>query len=125
MVAASKHHILSGYRKKLVPGLPAEAIPLVNQRDDLRELDLADPDFPRLNSKIDEAICVSSRKKWANKLADSSFRNIRCHGKILVLHLTSPFCLRKKSKPRPLQSLDIFVNSMPWQSPIKAVRRLG
>lgn len=52
-----------------VPGLPAEAIPLMNQRDALREANSADPEIPCLNSEIDEAICVSSCQK--HKLSEN------------------------------------------------------
>jgi hypothetical protein len=75
MVLASKHHVPSGYRKEFVPGLPAEAIPLVKRRDALRDQDPTDPGITRLNSEIDGAIHVSSCKKWANKLATSSLKN--------------------------------------------------
>jgi hypothetical protein len=67
LVAASKHNIPSGFVKDFISGLPAVAKPLVKRRDKLR--------CANLNRDISDAIISSKRKKWAEKLEDSSFKS--------------------------------------------------
>jgi hypothetical protein len=68
VLTASKHCIPSDHRKDYTPGLPRGAVPLVNRRDKLRRSDPLDPEIAGLNSNINDIICDSSRKAWADIL---------------------------------------------------------
>jgi hypothetical protein len=75
LITASNHNIPLGFRRNFIPGLPSTAIPLINQRDNLRKQNPSDPHITRLNSEIEVAIRVSSRQKWIDKLSDSTLKN--------------------------------------------------
>jgi hypothetical protein len=68
LLAASSHHIPSGHRKTFIPGLPHDAIPLINRRDELRSLDPDDPEITELNSEITKRIGINSRNEWISKV---------------------------------------------------------
>jgi hypothetical protein len=59
--AASNHNIPSGFRKDFIPGLPADAKHLIQQRDELRSQDPCDPEITVLNDDIAEAIRIYKR----------------------------------------------------------------
>jgi hypothetical protein len=49
LLKASKHHILSGFRKDLRSGVPRAAVSLAEERDRRRSIDPHDPKLPRIN----------------------------------------------------------------------------
>jgi hypothetical protein len=95
MLTAAKHNIPSGFRKNFIPNLPPDAIPLVNRRDVLRQQNPNNPEILTLNNNIQEAICVSSRQKWAEKLESSTFRDNPSKFWSLLKSLSG-----KKARPR-------------------------
>jgi hypothetical protein len=66
--------IPSDFRKNFIPGLPNSAKTLISQCNSLRARDSADPGILPLNNQISEAIHVSSRQAWADKVESSSHR---------------------------------------------------
>jgi hypothetical protein len=74
IVNASKHHIPSGYTKNFIPGLPNSAKTLISQCDALRAADSSEPAIRVLNRQIHEAIKVSSRQRWVDRVESSDHR---------------------------------------------------
>jgi hypothetical protein len=100
IVNASKHNIPSGYRKNFIPGLPNSAKTLINQRDALRAADSSDPAIPALNQQIDEAIRVSSRQRWVDRVESSDHRVDSSKCWQLLKNLSG-----KSSRPPPNQPI--------------------
>ena len=61
---AAKLSVPFGYRRYFDPTLCPEALNLIQQRDDLRRSNPADPNIATLNEKISKHIKESARSKW-------------------------------------------------------------
>ena len=68
---ASSHHIPAGYRSDFTPGLDADTIRLVTERDQKRSADPDDPELPDLNRRISVSIADASRKRWLETVSDA------------------------------------------------------
>jgi hypothetical protein len=68
LLKTSGHCIPSGHQKSYSPGLPREAVPLVSQRDVLRQADPTDPEINNLNDEISMVVCDANRKAWNDKV---------------------------------------------------------
>ena len=71
---ATRHNIPRGCRKDFIPNLPTTAIPLIQERDRLRETDPQHPNLPDLNHRITTAIATHFRQTWIEKVQDCNFR---------------------------------------------------
>jgi hypothetical protein len=64
----SRHFISSGHRKSFTPGLPHDAIPLMNHRNKLRGRDFTNPEIEVLNADITKRISRNNQDKWMSKV---------------------------------------------------------
>jgi hypothetical protein len=69
LLTASKHHIPSGRHVFQKQPLPAEALPLIQQRDELRASDPTSSEIPELNDCITSIIQQSKRDKWRESMS--------------------------------------------------------
>jgi hypothetical protein len=74
LLKASKHHILSGFRKDLRSGVPRAAVSLAEERDRRRSIDPHDPKLPRINQEISEIVRCENRKAWQESVESSRHR---------------------------------------------------
>jgi hypothetical protein len=99
VLTAAERHISLGFRLNFVPGLPQEAVPLVKCCDNLRNLDLLDPEISRLN-EIKNVTNKVSRDKWAETMESCGPKSIPTKYWLLVGRLSG----KKKAVP-PNQSI--------------------
>ena len=66
---AAKLHIPAGRIPKTFNALPTEAARMINERDDIRENDPADPRLPDLNIDISKKIQEHRKTKWKDHLS--------------------------------------------------------
>lgn len=71
---SARSHIPRGCLRDFIPNLPAAAIPLVRERDNIRALNPQDPRLTDLNNNITSAIATNSRQTWINKVESTNFR---------------------------------------------------
>lgn len=93
---ASKHHIPAGFRKDFSPGLPRDAVTLINQRDALRAANHTDPNIPALNELINESIRSHQQRTWSDTLAKSDHNSNTRHFWSTLRTLSG-----KSSRPAP------------------------
>jgi hypothetical protein len=66
--SGQKSHIPSSHIPNFTPGLPHDAVPLIRQRDGLRQVDPLDPSIANLNEEISKITRKSARKTWIYKV---------------------------------------------------------
>ena len=112
---AAKIYIPSGRIPKLANSIPTEAAHLIKSRDEVRELNPADPRIQELNYEINKIIANHKKEKWLAHLA-----NCEPNGKRLWDTIKS---LDAPPKPPPNQSLSF--NNVIFDNPKKIVNQLN
>ena len=89
-----------GFRRNFVPGLPRQAVDLIDERDRARSIDPSDPVIEQLDARITSCIFEDRQKQWRDKVESSSFKNNPSKFWRLLKSLSG-----KRSSPPPNQPI--------------------
>lgn len=70
-MTASKHALLSGFRRDCRPGISREAADLIRERDNIRTINPQDPVIEELNRNISKVIAENKRGIWLDKIKNA------------------------------------------------------
>ena len=107
----SSKYIPGGSHRVYVPGIDASSAALIEERDDRRRRDPADPEITRLNSEISASIASSSRERWMDTVRNADHRSNPVRFWRLLKGLTG-----KRTYTAPNQPVS-FANKPPISKP--------